>query len=90
MKATHRIILEDKGQDLLTIDVSLSDTGIGTIIGTNAAVSKAQNVLYHNKAFDLHENHVGKVFNYADPSDGFRRRFTRFTIEQIEELKTSE
>lgn len=89
--AIFRFKLEDKGQDLLWIDVEFSsdtkiDTDdencIGIIIDTNPAFSVPQ--IYKGKPIKMVDNQVGTKFEYADPSDGFTVTELKYNIVKVE------
>lgn len=55
MEQILRYHLEDKGQDLLYLDVEVSENGIGIIVDTNPVPYKQ---LYVNKAFNTNDNPI--------------------------------
>jgi hypothetical protein len=80
------IHFHDEGQDLTHVYANITPSlKIGAITGV-ANSAKALASIYVGGAIDLHEIEVGKLFQFADPQDGFKVTRTKFEVASIEPI----
>lgn len=85
--STIRVHFEDKGQDLIHVDIEVFNSGDQGIITDVCESAKCGHggLLLH-KAILMKDMQPGKVFEYADPSKGFQVFSAGVKIEKIEEV----
>ena len=85
MEKTIRVYFEDKGQDLIHLDVEVFKCGdMGIIKNICASVNSVESSILQNKAILMEDMQIGKVFKYADPSKGFMVFSAGVTIKEVE------
>lgn len=84
---TIRVYFEDKGQDLIHLDIDVFANGEQGIIENvcQSAHPIERGMLLH-KAVLMTDIETGKVFVYADPSKGFAIFSAGVRIRNIEEI----
>ena len=85
MFTKYRYHLEDKGQDLIHLDVEVDDVDG---LGSNVSVPQccAYGELFIDMAFNENDNKIGKEFNYADPWCDFIVKKVNYKVKSIEKL----